>query len=104
MRTKERRLKAGRRPPSLRFNEAEHDLLFARELARATYEISDIRYNLACVYALTHRPEEMFRELQHLVADPAWRLVIQTKRAYFENYWQDSKFRRLVFLEAATSA
>ena len=45
-----------------RFDEAEQDLLFARRLAQAPYETQDIRYNLACVYALTHRKEAMLRD------------------------------------------
>ena len=84
-----------------RFDEAEHDLLFARRLAQAPYETQDIRYNLACVYALTHRRDEMLRELQVLVTDSGWRVVVQSKRQYFENYWRDPEFRRLVSPDVA---
>lgn len=86
-----------------RFDEAEHDLLFARRFARALYETQDIRYNLACVYALTHRRDDMLRELRDLVGHPSWRLVVQTKRHYFENYWNDPQFKRLVYPDSAVA-
>jgi tetratricopeptide (TPR) repeat protein len=86
-----------------RFDEAEHDLLFARRLARATYETQDIRYNLACVYALTRRRDDMLRELRTLAEDPRWRVVVQTKRQYFENYWNDPQFKLLICPETVVT-
>lgn len=49
-----------------RLDEAESDLLLARRRASESYEIADIAYNLAAVYALGGRKSEALAEIRQL--------------------------------------
>lgn len=49
-----------------RLAEAEHDLSISIDLAKAEYERLDAHYNLACIYAMQGRGEEMYEQLSKL--------------------------------------
>lgn len=83
-----------------RLEEAESDLLLARKWATARYELEDTAYNLAGVYAMMKRREEMFHYLRPLAVKASWRDYIQQRREYFSTYWDDPEFRTLVGLSA----
>lgn len=46
-----------------RLEEAEADLGIAERYAKAEYEQEDVAYNLACVYAMQHRRDEMLKQI-----------------------------------------
>lgn len=87
-----------------RLDEAESDLLLARKWATARYELEDTAYNLAAVYAMMKRRDDMFHYLRPLVVDRKWRSYIQQRPEYFANYWDDLEFRTLVGLARKVSA
>jgi hypothetical protein len=78
--------------------EAENDLLLAQRWAREQYEVYDIAYNLACVYAKTRQRKKMLEQLRPLVKQLQWRRIIRTQQTYFGNYWDDPEFQRLILL------
>lgn len=79
-----------------RLDEAEAFLLLARRLAEKPYEAADIAYNLACVYAMSGRREEMMEVVRLLVREEHWRRILRSKKEYFERYWSDPEFTVLV--------
>jgi tetratricopeptide (TPR) repeat protein len=81
-----------------RLVEAENDLLLAQRWAREQYEVYDIAYNLACVYAKTRQRKKMLEQLRPLVKQLQWRRIIRTQQTYFGNYWDDPEFQRLILL------
>jgi tetratricopeptide (TPR) repeat protein len=82
-----------------RLEEAESDLLVARKMATAEYELEDIGYNLSCIYSMMKRRDDMFRYLQPLAANAKWRDYVRHRKEYFSNYWEDPEFRSLVGLD-----
>jgi len=86
-------LKRLRRP-----EEAESDLLLARKWATSEYELEDTAYNLAGVYAMMERRDEMLQYLRPLSRKLKWRNYIRQRREYFSNYWDDPEFRNLLEL------
>lgn len=81
-----------------RVKEAESDLLLALEFADRPYELIDITYNLACVYAMSFQRDKMISQLKKLVTDPAWQKRLKLKKSFFQNYWNDSEFQELIKL------
>ncbi len=72
-----------------RLHDAEKDLLFARDFATARYEVCDITYNLACVYAMLDEREKLLSELRVLAKDAKWRSAVKVRRVYFGDYLDD---------------
>lgn len=81
-----------------RLEEAESDLILARRWATNTYEVEDTTYNLAGVYAMMGRRQEMLENLRRIAAAPKWRAYIQQRQEYFATFWNDPEFRNLVGL------
>ncbi len=79
-----------------RVKEAESNLLLAMEFADRSYELVDITYNLACVYAMSFQRDKMITELKKLVSDPAWQERLKLKKVYFNNFWDDTEFQMLI--------
>jgi len=79
-----------------RLDEAESELLLAKKWATENYEISDVAYNLACIYAMSYRKQQMLEQLSFLIQNQSWKKVIKAKREYFGNYWHDPDFQSLV--------
>lgn len=79
-----------------RLDQAEHDLLLARNKATASYELADIAYNLACVYAMTNRKKETLSELRILrELNPQGPAIVRAHiDDYFSNLRDDPEFRR----------
>lgn len=79
-----------------RLAEAEGDLLIARSLATARYEVEDTKYNLACVFTMQGRKAEAMTLIAELTENTQWRGVIATKHEYFEALWHDQEFQELI--------
>ncbi|MFI1170008.1 tetratricopeptide repeat protein [Streptomyces melanogenes] len=78
-----------------RYDQAESDLQLARRHATANYEITDIAYNLAAVYALAGRRDEALAELRTLRDLGHIDLVRGHLDDYFSTLRQDPEFRRI---------
>ena len=80
-----------------RLDEAEADLLFAESLASAPYEVSDIKYNLAGVYALRRDRNKMMEVVAQLRSRPNQLAGIRAHLDdYFANYAHDPEFLALI--------
>jgi len=80
-----------------RLQEAEHDLMLARQWATDTYEIEDAAYNMACIMSLTGRLSEALELVEFLVdRNDKWRPFLETHSHYFQPLMNDPEFRRLV--------
>ncbi|MFF9870131.1 tetratricopeptide repeat protein [Streptomyces sp. NPDC013953] len=78
-----------------RYDQAEADLQLARRHATANYEITDIAYNLASVYALAGRRDEAISELRTLRDRGGISLVHGHLDDYFSTLRQDPEFRQI---------
>jgi tetratricopeptide (TPR) repeat protein len=76
-----------------RLIESESDLLIAKKIATREYEIADIAYNLACVYAMTKNKDEMLKNIKIATKYSGYKIAIQAHRDYFDNYWEDRDFQ-----------
>lgn len=78
-----------------RLIESESDLLIAKRIATREYEIADIAYNLACVYAMIKNKDEMLKNIKIAIKFPGHRYkqAIQAHKDYFDNYWEDQDFQ-----------
>jgi len=79
-----------------RLHESESDLLFARKMATREYEISDIAYNLACVYAMNMKKQEMLENIKIAIKLPRYKSAIKFGKDYFKNYWEDQDFQHAI--------
>jgi hypothetical protein len=87
-----------------RLGQAEHDLLLARTMATARYELGDIAYNLACVYAMTSRKQETLNELRALREFGRLEAVHAHLDDYFRTLRDDPDFRREAGLRQLTTS
>ena len=78
-----------------KYDQAEADLLLARRHATADYEITDISYNLAAVYALAGRRDEALTELRQLRSLGGIRRVRRHLDDYFRALRDDPDFRQI---------
>jgi len=81
-----------------RLAESENDLSLSVKLANEEYEIQDARYNLACVYAMQGRANEMYTQLEALRES---RRFMAGVAAHLDDYF--SKFRSDPRLKALLS-
>jgi len=73
--------------------EAESTLLRAEPLASNYYEAHDIKYNLACVYALQNRRENLLEMVKQLSsARPELARIRKHLDDYFANFKDDAEF------------
>ena len=79
-----------------RLDEAEADLLIAQRCATADYEIYDIKYNLASIYAMQGRRNEMFTLVSELIGRPEMLGIRAHLNDYFSKYATDADFRKLI--------
>lgn len=81
-----------------RLDEAMSDLRLAERLATERYEMEDIKYNIACVFAMSGQVEAAIESIRDLIGrDEKWRrLVSQRANTYFKNIAQNSTFVALV--------
>jgi tetratricopeptide (TPR) repeat protein len=76
-----------------RLFEAESEVTLGLRLASSEYELQDAHYNLACIYALSGHRTPMLESLSEL-RDPMKQVVLGSP--YFETYWDDPDFLRIV--------
>ena len=80
-----------------RLDEAKSDLDIALSLAKSDYQLSDIRYNLACVYAMQHNKTAMMNELRILKDNFNVLCNISAHRSdYFQYFTNDTDFNSIV--------
>jgi len=76
-----------------RFNEALEDLARAQRLASNYYEAHDIKYNLACIYAMQEDREKLFDVLAQLNSAPSELARIKMHaNDYFKKFRNDPEF------------
>jgi tetratricopeptide (TPR) repeat protein len=79
-----------------RLAEAEADLHVAEPLATKPYERDDIRYNLACVYAMTGRRTEVLRLVESLQGTRFIGAIRANLDRYFAALAEDPEFLALL--------
>lgn len=79
-----------------RLPEAEADLHIAEGLATEDYEMNDIRYNLACVYAMTGRKAEALALIHSLEGTPFIGAIHGNRLLYFTALQDDPEFVEMV--------
>jgi Flp pilus assembly protein TadD len=79
-----------------RLAEAEADLNVARTLATEDYERNDIKYNLACVYAMTNRRDEAIALIRELRSTGFITPIRANAGRYFKSLVDDPEFMTLV--------
>lgn len=80
-----------------RLNEAEADLNIAQRNTIADYERMDVAYNLACVYALTHRRDEMLKQIRLIGGSRRYLNAVQAHiDDYFAAYKNDPDLLNLI--------
>jgi tetratricopeptide (TPR) repeat protein len=80
-----------------RLEEAESDLIIAKRHASRDYEVHDIIYNLAGVYALQRERDKLLGAVRQLSAKPRQLAAIRAHLYdYFEAYSNDDEFLRLI--------
>ena len=80
-----------------RLTEAENDLSISIRLATAKYERLDAHYNLACIYAMQGRAEEMYTQLAELKGDVAFLSSVASHlHDFFENYRTEPQLQALL--------
>lgn len=80
-----------------RLDEAHADLIFAKDRATAGYEVDDIAYNLACVYAMGGKRDKLMAVLAELRHSPsALGAIYSHLDDYFQAYANDPDFRRAI--------
>lgn len=77
------------------FQAAEVDLLAAKSMASDIFESNDIKYNLCCIYAMTHRKDELINLLDSWSScAPEFSRIHQNMNRYFSNVMGDEAFQR----------
>jgi hypothetical protein len=83
-----------------RLNEAEADLNIARKLATRDYEILDIEYNFACIYALKGEREKLMDAIKSIRKHSNYIGPISAIHAhlndYFASYANDEEFLKAI--------
>lgn len=79
-----------------RLDEAEADLLLAQKYATADYEVYDIIYNLAAVYAMQGKRSKTFEMVSKLIGRPEMGNVRAHLDDYFSKFSDDSEFNELI--------
>jgi len=80
-----------------RLEEAEADLQMALNLASKPYEAADIKYNLACVYAMRGDRTRLFIAVNDLQTSPMCLAAIRGHlHDYFARFARDEEFLHLV--------
>ena len=79
-----------------RLDEAEADLLLAQKYATADYEVYDIIYNLAAVYAMQGKRSKAFEMVSNLIGRPEMGNVRAHLDDYFSKFSDDSEFNELI--------
>lgn len=81
-----------------RLDEAEADLTVARKFATREYELTDIDYNFACVYALRGEREKLFSAVKSLREQGDYYLgaIRSHMDDYFAAYAHDEEFLKAV--------
>ncbi|MFM2005577.1 MAG: hypothetical protein RLZZ09_1232 [Pseudomonadota bacterium] len=88
-----------------RFDEAESDLALSIRLATESYESLDAHYNLACVYAMQRRGEEMYRQLDELQGSRRFLAGVAAHlHDYFAYFKTDERLQSLLALRASDDA
>ena len=76
-----------------RFDEAEWDLLFAQARAEREYEVNDIKYNLAGIYAMRGERDRLLTIVRELKQSPQSLAAIRGHLDdYFRAYADDQAF------------
>lgn len=80
-----------------RLDEAAADLTIARQLATATYEVVDIQYNFACVFAMRGDRPAMLQAVRQLAGAPNYLAAIRAHlHDYFDQYRDDPELLALI--------
>jgi tetratricopeptide (TPR) repeat protein len=80
-----------------RLEEAEADLNVAQRHTSAEYERMDVAYNLACVYALQKRREDMLTQIRIIKPSRRYLGAVQAHLTdYFANYRNDRELLDLI--------
>lgn len=79
-----------------RLAEAEADLHIADGMATEDYERNDIRYNLACVFAMTDRRAAALSLIHSLEGTPFIEAIYANRHRYFEGLADDPEFLEMV--------
>jgi len=80
-----------------RVTEAEHDLAISIGLATDDYERHDAHYNLACIYAMQRRADEMYEQLTKLQGNRRFLAgVANHLHDYFAHYKTDPKLQSML--------
>lgn len=79
-----------------RLDEAEADLLLAQKYATADYEVYDIKYNLAAVYAMQGKRSKTFKMVKELLGRSEMGNVRIHLDDYFSKYSDDTEFLELI--------
>ena len=83
-----------------RLDEAEADLTIAQKYATAVYEINNINYNWAGIYALRGERNKLLEVVSKLSNSPKPLHAIQAHlRDYFKDYANDKEFLRAIGIE-----
>ena len=81
-----------------RLEEAEHDLILAQKWAVAASEIEDADYNMACVMAMSGKPEQAIALVKKLVSQNVrWANILKTN-SYFRTLATHAEFAAWVGL------
>jgi hypothetical protein len=83
-----------------RIDEAEADLIIAQKLASGNYEIRDIKYNLACVFAARKDKAGLIETIQSLKKHDGYEAQLRAikwhRQDYFSAFADDEDFLRLI--------
>ncbi len=80
-----------------RLDEAEADLMLAKKYATALYEVYDIKYNLAAVYAMRGDKAQLLEVVRELRNRPSELAHIRVHlNTYFAAFSRDSEFLELI--------
>ncbi|SEW35183.1 hypothetical protein SAMN05428988_4292 [Chitinophaga sp. YR573] len=79
-----------------RLDEAEADLQIAKKYATADYEVDDIYYNLACVYALQGNKDEMLSSIFKIKNKNTFLSIEYHLGDYFKQFVNDEDLKSLL--------
>lgn len=80
-----------------RLEESEADLLIGKSRATENYELMDVEYNLACIYAMKNDRSKLFETLVRLTgANRELKAINNHLDDYFANFSTDQEFLSLI--------